>query len=101
MPDGDRRFYATAMIIAAPLFLFIWGAFAEAALSDKNGRQIGIVLGLVWLFALVASLRNPYVVIVRADGSIAFKALTRTVTTRVDAVYRISIVRGRARTWNF
>jgi hypothetical protein len=101
VPDGDRRFYATAMIIAAPLFLLIWGLFAEAALSDKSGRQIGIVLGAVWLVALIASLRNPYVAVVGPDGSIRFKALTRTLTTSVDAVYRISIVRGRAMTWNF
>ena len=101
VPNEDRRFYATAMIIAAPLFLVIWGLFAEAALSDKSGRQIGLVLGGVWLVALIATLRNPYAAVVRPDGSITFKALTRAVTTRVDAVYRISLVRGRGRTWNF
>jgi len=56
------------MIIAAPLFLFLWGAFAWAALSSKSGRQIGFVLGGVWLVALIAALRNPYVAVVRSDG---------------------------------
>jgi hypothetical protein len=92
------------MIIVAPLFLFIWGAFAEAALSDKSGRQIGIFLGVVWIVALIASLRSPYLAVVGADGSIRFKALTRSVTTSVGSIYRITTVRGSGRrgaSWTF
>jgi len=90
------------MIIAAPAFLFVWGTFAWAALSNKSGRQTGFVLGAVWLVALIGALRNPYVAVARSDVSITFKAITRTRATSINAIYRISIVRGgRCRSWNF
>ena len=99
--NEEQRFYSTAMLIAAPPFLLIWGIFMVAALSDKSGRQIGVFFTAVWAVALFALLRNPYVAVVRSDGSITFRALTRTITTSVDAISRISIRRGRAISYVF
>src|SRR6266487_4072888 len=99
--DREQKFYATAMMIAAPLFLLIWGVFMVAALSDKSGLQIGVFLAAVWAIALFGVLRNPYVAVARSDGSITFRAMARTITTSVDAISRISIRRGRAVSYVF
>jgi hypothetical protein len=96
----ERSYWAEVMVIAGPVWFLGWGAIAAFALTH-GGRQAGTILGLVWLFFAVGSARQPYVVVLRPDGSMTFKALTRSITTTVDAIYRISIVRGRARLYVF
>ena len=100
MSNGDQKYWATLMVTAGPVWFLAWGAVALFALTH-GGRQAGIVLGLVWLFFAVPAVRQPYVAILRSDGSISFKAVTRTLTTPVDAIYRISILRGRGRLYVF
>jgi hypothetical protein len=98
--DAEQRFWAHVMILAAPLFLSVWGAIALFALTH-GGTQAGTFLGIVWLVAAAGALRQPYVAIVRPDGSLTFKALTRRITTTVDAIYRVSITGGRGRLYVF
>jgi hypothetical protein len=88
------------MIIAGPVWFLGWGALAAFALTH-GGTQAGVVLGLVWLFFAAGAIRQPYVAVLRPDGSITFRALTRSITTTVDAISRISIVRGRGRHYVF
>ena len=61
-PPGEQRFWAHAMLVAAPIFFFIWGAFAAAALTH-GGTQPGTFLGIVWLVFAVGTIRQPYVAI--------------------------------------
>lgn len=98
--SGEQRFWAHVMIAAGPIFFFIWGSFAAAALTH-GGTQVGTFLGIVWLVFAIGTIRQPYVAIMRPDGSLTFKALTRTITTTVDAVYRVSITGGRGRNYVF
>jgi hypothetical protein len=94
----EQRFWAEVMILAAPVFFSVWGAFAVFALTHGR-RQAGTFLGIVWLLGAAGTLRQPYVAILRPDASLTFKALTRRITTTVDAVYRVSISGGRAPTY--
>lgn len=98
--EAERRFWAEVMLLAAPIFLAAWGAIALFALTH-GGTQAGTFLGIVWPVVAVGALRQPYVAILRPDGSPTFKALTRTVTTTADSVYRIRIGGGRGRVYVF
>src|SRR5205814_864258 len=95
---GEQWFWAHVMFVAAPIFFSIWGLFAAFALTH-GGTQAGTFLGIVWLVLALGTLRQPYVAIVRPDGSLTFRALTRTITTTVDAIYRVSIAGGRGRNY--
>jgi len=96
----EQRFWAQLMILGAPIFFFTFGPLALFALTH-GGTQAGAFLGIFWLVFTVLSLREPYVATLRPDGSLTFKALARRVTTPVDAIYRISITRGRGRSYIF
>jgi hypothetical protein len=98
--DVEQRFWAQVMILAAPVFFTAWGAIAVFALTH-GGTQAGTFLGIVWLVGAAGTLRQPYVAILRPDGSLTFKALTRRITTTVDAIYRVSITGGRGRSYVF
>ena len=89
------------MIVVGPVFFAGWGAIALFALAH-GGTQAGAILGIVWLFGAVGAIRQPYVAILHPDGSLTFSALTRRITTTVDAVSRVSIGHtGRARLYVF
>jgi hypothetical protein len=88
------------MILAAPIFFSVWGFIAAFALTHR-GTQAGTILGLVWLVFALGTLRQPYVAVLRPDGSLTFRALTRNTTTPVDAIYRISITGARGRLYVF
>ena len=81
------------MILVAPVFFTAWGAIALFALTH-GGTQAGAILGIVWLFFAAGTLRQPYVAILRPDGSLTFNALTRRITTTADAISRVSIAGG-------
>jgi hypothetical protein len=99
LADREQRFWYE-MLVIAPLFLAVWGLFAFAALTG-GGTQIGVFLAIVWLVIAVLLLRQPYVAIVRPDGSLTFRALTRTINTTTSDVSRISITAGRGRMYVF
>jgi hypothetical protein len=89
----EQRFWSQVMILVAPVFFSGWGAIALFALTH-GGTQAGTVLGIVWLVFAGGTLRQPYVAILRPDGSLSFNALTRRITTTADAIYRVSITGG-------
>jgi hypothetical protein len=93
-PDRvEQRFWSQVMILVGPVFFSGWGAIALFALTH-GGTQAGAILGTVWLVFAAAALRQPYVAILRPDGSLTFKALTRSITTTAAAIYRVSIAGG-------
>jgi hypothetical protein len=99
----DQRFNSLSVLVAFPLFALIAVSIAQPILSSSGQREIGFVFVALAVFATVAALRVPYVAIVRSDGSLTFKALTRTVTTnlsRVERITRSSGARGGT-TWIF
>ena len=98
--DGEQRFWAELMILGGPVFFLAWGWIAVFALTH-GGTQAGTFLGIVWLLLTAGMLRQPYVAILRPDGSLTFKALTRRITTTEDAIDRISIAGGRGRAYVF
>jgi hypothetical protein len=102
LPDGvEQRFWSQLMIVVAPVFFSGWGAIALFALTH-GGTQAGAILGIVWLLFAAGTLRQPYVAILRPDGSLTFSALTRRITTTADAIYRVSIASaGRGRLYVF
>jgi hypothetical protein len=91
--DVEQRFWSEVMILVAPIFLFIWGAFALAGLTH-GGTQFGAFLGIVWTVGAAGALWQPYVAVLRPDGSLRFRALTRNIATTADAVYRITVSGG-------
>ena len=96
----EQRFWAQLMILGAPLFISVFGALAAFALTH-GGTQPGAFLGIFWLVLTAATLRQPYVAVLSPDGSLTFKALTRRITTTVDAIYRVSITGQRGRSYVF
>jgi hypothetical protein len=94
LPDGvEQRFWSHVMILAGPVFFAGWGAIALFALTH-GGTQAGAILGIVWLVFAAAALRQPYVAILRPDGSLTFNALTRMITKTADAIDQVSIAGG-------
>jgi hypothetical protein len=98
--DVEQRFWAQVMILAAPIFFFTGVAIVVFALTH-GGTQVGTFLAITWLVFSAGTLRQPYVAILRPDGSLTFKALTRRITTPVDAIYRVSITGTRGRSYVF
>jgi hypothetical protein len=87
-------------VVGAPIFVAGWGGLGLIALTH-GGTQAGAFLCSVALIIAVITAFQPYSATVRPDGSLTFKALLRTITTTLDSVYRISIVRGRGRSYVF
>jgi hypothetical protein len=98
--DRDLRFFAHVMILVATVALPVGGAIALFFLT-QGATQPGAFLGIAWLALATRTLRRPYVAILRPDGSLTFKALTRTITSTADSVYRITVGSGRGRSYVF
>jgi hypothetical protein len=97
---GARRYWGEVLIVGAPLFLAGWGGIGLFALTH-GGTQVGAFLTIVAAFVAVGVVRQPFVATWRADGTLTFRALTRTITTTADAVTRVGIIRGRGRAYVF
>jgi hypothetical protein len=100
---GTTRFYAVASIVAVPVFVVIFAMIARFALPDPSGRPVGIGAAVLALLLAVLFLRTPYVAIVSPDGSLTFKALTRTSETSISRISRIGLSTGArgASSWIF
>jgi hypothetical protein len=83
----EQRFSSVAVIAAFAVALG-FGSVAASILSARN--PIGIAFLAVAVGAAVMGLRLPYAAIVRPDGSLTFKALTRVITTSLAHVDRIT-----------
>jgi hypothetical protein len=90
----STRFYAPETLIVPPVFIGIFGLIAGSAIPDPGGRLIGIGAAALAVILSVAFLRTPYVAIVSPDGSLTFKALTRTIETSVARISRITFSSG-------
>jgi hypothetical protein len=97
---GERRYWAHVLLIAAPPFLAAWGGIGLFALTH-GGTQAGVFLTIVASFAAISVVRQPFMATWRADGTLTFRALTRTITTTADTVTRVGIIRGRGRLYVF
>lgn len=99
----EQRFSALS-VFAAFALAFVFGCVADSLVSAGQ-RPIGIVFLALAVGAAVVGLRVPYVAIASPDGSLSFKALTRTVTTNLSHVERITHKSGGGRgggsTWVF
>ena len=89
---ADQRFSAFSVVAAFPVAL-IFGGVAVSALSAGQA-VIGVVFAAITVGICLVGLRIPYVAIVGPDGSLNFKALTRTVTTHLSHVQRITRTSG-------
>jgi hypothetical protein len=78
------------VLVGFPLFAVIAVSIAEPIIASSGPRAVGFVFLALAVLAVVAALRVPYVAVVRPDGSLTFKALTRTVTTTLTNVERIT-----------
>jgi hypothetical protein len=98
----DQRFSASSVFAAFAVAL-VFGSVAVSLLSAGQ-RPIGVVFLAVAVGTAVMGLRVPYVAVAGQDGSLTFKALTRTVTTHLSHVERITHAsggRGGGSTWAF
>jgi hypothetical protein len=97
----ERRFTALSIVAAFPLALLL--GTAAGSLWSSGQRGVGTLFLTAAVAVGVVGLHLPYVVIARADGTLIFKALTRTVTTNVSHVEQIGHGSGgRARSsWTF
>jgi hypothetical protein len=91
---GQRSFYAVESIAGYPLFITVFTLIACNAIPDSSGRPIGIAAGVFVLFLVRSALCANYVALVGADGSVTFKALTRSTTTTLLAIHRLSARSG-------
>jgi hypothetical protein len=87
--DVEQRFLALDTILIASVWFAGWGGIALFALTS-GGTQVGLILGATWLVFAAATVRLSFVAILRPDGSLTFKGLTRTLHTTVSSVHRIS-----------
>ena len=97
----EQRFNALSVFAGFAVAL-VFGSIAVSLISGGQ-RAIGVVFLAVALGAAVMALRVPYVAIAGSDGSLTFKALTRTVTTSLSHVERITRRSGgrSGSTWVF
>jgi hypothetical protein len=97
----EQRFSALSVFAAFPV-AFVFGSVAVSLVSAGQ-RPIGVVFLVVAVGAAVMGLRVPYVAIAGSDGSLTFKALTRTITTSLSHVERITRRSGgrSGSTWVF
>jgi hypothetical protein len=91
---GERRFYAVATIVAVPAFVVVCALIARYATPDPRARPIGIGALIFGVLMLLWGLITPYAAIVGPDGSLTFKALTRSVRTNVSRISRITLRTG-------
>lgn len=96
----EQRFWAQTLLAGAPIFVAMWGGIGLFALTH-GGTQAGAFLTIVALVVVLLTLFQPYAAIVKPDGSLVFKALLRSISTRVDSVSRITINGGRATSYVF
>jgi hypothetical protein len=87
---AEQRFYAPEVLVVFPVFTFVFGFIAVSVLSAAGPRPVGIGFLAVAVLAALGGLRVPYVAIARPDGSLSFKAVTRTVTTSLSHVVQIA-----------
>jgi hypothetical protein len=84
---AEQRFSSLSVFAAFP-FALIFGSIAISLVSTGHG-PIGIIFLAFAVGVAVMALRVPYVAIAHPDGSLTFKALTRSVTTNFSHVERI------------
>jgi hypothetical protein len=97
----EQCFSAPSVFAAFPV-AFVFGCVAVSLLSAGQ-RPIGVIFLVVAVGAAVMGLRVPYVAIAGSDGSLTFKALTRTIRTDLSHVERITHASGArgGSTWVF
>ncbi len=103
LKPGGRRFYAVALIIAAPFFAFFCTIVAVVAMPHPGSRVFGIGAAVFDLLVINMAIRYPYVAIVSPDGTLTFKALSGSTSTSTSSVRRITVrTSGRGgSTWYF
>jgi hypothetical protein len=84
----EQRFSSLSIFAAFP-FALIFGSIAVSLVSNGH-PPIGIIFLAFAVGVAVMALRVPYVAIAGPDGSLTFKALTRSVTTNLSHVERIA-----------
>jgi hypothetical protein len=97
----EQRFSALSVFAPFPV-AFVFCSVAVSLISAGQ-RPIGVIFLVVAIGAVVMGLRVPYVAIAGSDGSLTFKALTRTSTTDLSHVERITHASGArgGSTWAF
>jgi len=83
----EQRFSSLSVFAAFP-FALIFGSIAVSLVSTGH-PPIGIIFLAFAVAVAIMALRVPYVAIALPDGSLTFKALTRSVTTNLSHVERI------------
>ena len=85
---AEQSFNGLLFLIILPIWLIAMGLLSVLLLT--SGLSIvSLTLPMLWLLVLARWLRAPYKATVRADGTVTFKALTRTVATTTQAIYRV------------
>ncbi len=85
---AEQRFNSFSVFAAFPVAL-VFGGIAESLVSSGQ-IPIGIVFAAVAIGSALIGLRIPYVAIARPDRSLTFKSLTRTISTNLSHVERIT-----------
>jgi hypothetical protein len=89
-----RRFYYVEMFVVLPVFVVVGGAVCSATLSSASARPVGIIAATFVLVLLFLSTRANFVASVYTDGTLTFRSLTRSVSTNLQNVTRISVRSG-------
>jgi hypothetical protein len=84
----EQRF-SDLSVFAAFVVALVFGSIAISLVSSGH-IPIGVLFLAVVVMATLIGVRVPYVTVASSDGTLTFNALTRTVTTNVSQVERIS-----------
>jgi hypothetical protein len=85
---AEQSFTGPVLLIILPIWLIPMGVLSVLLLASGLS-VLSVTLPPLWLLVLARWLRSPYKATVRADGTVTFKALTRTVATTTQAIYRV------------
>lgn len=98
-PVQQRRFFSEVQIVLGPVVLAVWSYVEYYAVDGP--MSAALLVGVPGsLFALMV-LMTPYVATLDLDGTLTFRAVSRTATTRVDAVVRIGYTPMQGLAWKF
>jgi len=92
-PTGRRSFYAVENIVGYPLFLCMFGLVAVAGLTSSSGWPFGLAAAALVVYLIRGALQQNFVATVDQDGTLTFKGLGRSTTTRVSDIRRIGYAR--------
>ena len=99
-PARQRRFHAEIQIVVGPLLLAVW-AYAAYFAIVYGSTATALLVTVPWLLFAAVLLMTPYVAILDLDGTLMFRAVTRTVSTTIDSVVRIGYTPVQGQGWKF